>query len=238
MNNAINLLDKYCKDIEINLAIENLQKFKIYLEFLLEYNKHTNLTSITEPTLIAIKHFLDCLLVSKAVKISPNDTVIDIGTGAGFPGIPLKIQTPEIQVTLVDSREKRINFLKELSDKLGIHPEILSTRAEDLGKRDEYRQKFNIAVSRAVASLNILCEYCLPFVNVGGHFIALKGPNPEDEITNAKNAITKLGGEIEKVEKFELPEGNGKRSILVIKKVTSTSLEYPRAGTRIAKKPL
>lgn len=238
MNTSIEILKKYAKELQIEIKDETLQKFEIYLKDLIDYNSHTNLTSITEPSLIVIKHFLDCLTVSKAVKICPRDRIIDIGSGAGFPGVPIKIQFPQIDITLVDSREKRIKFLNELVKNLKLEAQIIYNRAESAGKDKKHREHFNIAVSRAVASLNILCEYCIPFVTIGGVFVAMKGPNIEDELKNAKESINRLGGAIEKVEKIELPAGNGKRSILIIRKIKNTPEEYPRASAKIAKNPL
>lgn len=238
MKDSIEVLRKYSEELQIDIEPDSLKKFELYLKYLVEYNKHTNLTAIREPGLIMIKHFLDCLMVTKSIKISSQDKIIDIGTGAGFPGVPVKIQCHEADITLVDSREKKIKFLKDLLKILSIEAEIVYDRAENVGKDKKYREQFNVVLSRAVASLNILCEYCLPFVKVGGVFISMKGPGVEEELKNAKNAIHKLGSLIEKVEKFELPDGNGKRSILTIRKIKNMSQEYPRSSSKIAKRPL
>lgn len=237
MNNFETTLINSAKQLNIDIDSQQMEQFKIYTDYLLEYNKHTNLTSITEPSTVAIKHFLDSLLLSKFLKNS-KISLIDIGTGAGFPGMPIKIFYPEINLTLVDSLNKRINFLNTLSQKLNIEVNIFHKRAEELSRNKAYRDSFDVAVSRAVASLNILLEYCMPFVKVNGIFVAMKGPSVEDEVKAAKNAVKALGGQIEKIEKLELPDGNGSRSIVIVKKLSSTSDEYPRQSAKIVKKPL
>ena len=238
MNEAIEILRESARELDIKLTQQQLIQFDVYLQFLVQYNEHTNLTSITEPSQIVIKHFLDSLLLTKSVKIVENSKVVDIGTGAGFPGVPVKIAYPEIKLSLIDSLNKRLIFLEELSEKLGINYEIIHKRAEECGKDLNYREKFDIVTSRAVASLNVLAEYCLPYAKVGGIFVALKGPNVEEEINNAKTAILKLGGKIVGKRNFDLPDGSGKRSIIIVEKVKNTPSEYPRQGVKIAKKPL
>lgn len=235
---AIEILKKSAHKLEIELNEAQLTQFETYLNFLIQYNEHTNLTSITEPNQIVIKHFLDSLLLTKAVKIVENSKIADIGTGAGFPGVPVKIVCPKIKLSLIDSLNKRLVFLSQLSEKLNLNYEIIHRRAEECGKDLNYREKFDIVTSRAVASFNILAEYCLPYVKVGGVFAALKGPNVEDEIDGAKDAICKLGGKIEAKQYFDLPDGSGKRNIIIAKKIKNTPPEYPRQGVKIAKKPL
>ncbi len=237
MNNFENTLINGAEKLGMEIKPTQVQQFKIYADYLLDYNKHTNLTSITEPSSIAIKHFLDSLLLSKVMG-NFEIKMIDIGTGAGFPGMPIKIAHPETEITLVDSLNKRISFLNGLSQKLNLKVNIFHKRAEELSKNKAYRDNFDVSVSRAVASLNILSEYCMPFVRKNGLFIAMKGPQPEEEIKNAKNAVTALGGRVEKIEKLELPDGNGSRSIIVIRKISPTPEEYPRQSAKIIKKPL
>ena len=225
------------EQLGISIKAQQIEQFRKYTKFLLQYNLHTNLTSITEPKSIAIKHFLDSIVVSKELKSYKID-LIDIGTGAGFPGVPLKIVCPEINITLLDSLNKRVKFLQELLKELNIEADIFHKRAEELSKDKLYRDRFDVSISRAVAPLNILSEYCMPFVKAGGSFIAMKGPNVEDEIQSAHNAINILQGKLERVDKVELPYGNGRRSIVVIQKVKDTPPAYPRQSAKIIKKPL
>lgn len=222
----------------ISLSENQLEKFKIYMDFLIEYNSHTNLTAIKNPEDIMIKHFLDSIIIDKFLDFGKNNKVIDIGTGAGFPGVPIKILKENIDLTLLDSLNKRIAFLDKLSEKLDIKYSTIHGRAEEFGRKFEYREKFDVVVSRAVAPLNILCEYTLPFVKVGCYFIALKGPDFETEFSNAENAIEALGGKLEKCENFELPYDKGARNIIIIKKIQPTPKKYPRTSLQISKKHL
>lgn len=232
------LLLNYAKDYGINLDEKAPERFKIYYNFLVEYNKHTNLTSITEEKDVIIKHFLDSIIVSKFLELTPGLRLIDVGTGAGFPGVPLKIANPEIDLTLLDSLNKRIIFLNKLVEKLGLTSEIFHSRAEECGKNKKFREKFNIVTSRAVAKLTVLSEYCLPLLKVGGYFVSLKGSNVENEIEESNKSIEVLGGKIERVEKFDLPEGKGGRAIVIIKKISSTPGKYPRSNANISKFPI
>ncbi|MGN1043945.1 MAG: 16S rRNA (guanine(527)-N(7))-methyltransferase RsmG [Acutalibacteraceae bacterium] len=232
------LLLNYAKDYGINLDEKAPERFKIYYNFLVEYNKHTNLTSITEKKDVIIKHFLDSIIVSKFLELTPGSRLIDVGTGAGFPGVPLKIANPEIDLTLLDSLNKRIIFLNKLVEKLGLTSEIFHNRAEECGKNKKFREKFNIVTSRAVAKLTVLSEYCLPLLKVGGYFVSLKGSNVENELEESKKSIEVLGGKIERVEKFDLPEEKGGRAIVVIKKISSTPGKYPRSNANISKFPI
>ena len=206
------------------------------MNLMLEWNKKINLTSITDEEDIIIKHFVDSLSINKY--LSKNKNVMDVGTGAGFPGIPLKIFNEDIEFILVDSLNKRINFLEEVKQALNINKlELVHSRIEDLAKDIKYRKKIDIVVSRAVANLSVLSEYMLPFVKIGGFCICMKGPNIDDELENSKNAIKILGGKIEKVESLVLP-GNLERNIIIIKKEKETPNSYPRKAGIPSKKPL
>lgn len=232
------LLKDEAEKLGIILTKEQLNQFSIYKDYLLEYNSHTNLTSIKDDDDILIKHFLDSIAFLKFIKIEDNSKLIDVGTGAGFPGMPIKIANPLVNITLVDSLNKRITFLKSLSEKLNIQAEILHSRAEELSLNKNYRGKFDYVVSRAVAPLNILAEYCLPYLKIGGCFIVLKGFEITQELENAKNAIDILGAVLESSFRFELPFEKGKRSILVLRKVKETNSKYPRKNSKISSEPL
>ena len=237
MNENLNLLSKELKKYNISINNDMEDKFDIYLKMLIEWNQKMNLTAITDPREITIKHFLDSAVLIDAVKFNKNDKVIDIGTGAGFPGVPLKIILNDIDLTLLDSLNKRLIFIEELKKNLKIEASVVHIRAEEGAKREIYREKFDKVVSRAVASLNVLLEYCLPYVKVGGKFIAMKGPNAMKEIEESKNALEILGGKIFDIKEYNLL-GENKRNIVIIKKFTETSIKYPRHGSKISKKPL
>ena len=215
---------------------EYLKKFESFREILTEYNKKCNLTSISDKKEVYIKHFLDSILPEELFPL--NSTVIEIGSGGGFPSIPLKIVRGDLNFTLVESTGKKCVYLKEVIEKLSLDGvKVLNIRAEEGGRMQNLREKFDIAEARAVAQLNTLCEYCLPFVKVGGLFIAYKG-EVEKEIEESKNAIQILGGAIEKVYSYSLPEDCGKRSTVVIKKIKATPEKYPRGRGLERKKPL
>ncbi len=224
--------------VESNLALTDrvIAQFEDYAAFLIEWNEKMNLTAITEPRQIAIKHFLDSLLLFSAYEVPQAAKVIDVGTGAGFPGVPLKIARSDIALTLLDSLQKRLCFLHALTSQLGLEVDLVHSRAEDAAKKDLLREKFDVAVSRAVAPLNVLLEYCLPFVKVGGVFVALKGSRAQEEINAAKNALRVLKGEIVKVENFKL-EAEA-RNIIVIRKAEEVDFLYPRSSAKIKRKPL
>ena len=230
-------LREEAKSAGIPLEDIQLQKFQTYSDTLIEWNEKINLTAITEPEKIAILHFLDSILVLKEGKIPQNARLIDVGTGAGFPGVPLAIARPDLQLTLLDSLNKRLVFLKELCERLELPVQLIHSRAEEGGVKPELREKFDIATARAVAALPVLCEYCLPFVKVGGYFLAMKGPNCEEEIKNSQKALQVLGGKIEKQINYSLPDGSG-RTLLLIKKIAPTGAKYPRPSAKMAKNPL
>lgn len=231
------ILTEEANKIKCELNKEQQEKFYNYMKLLIEWNNKINLTAITDPKEIIIKHFIDSLTIVKYTK--PEDQVVDIGTGAGFPGLPVKIAQAPIQVTLVDSLNKRINFLNEVIKEIEIKDiQAIHSRAEEFGKDKTYREKYNVAVSRAVARLNILVEYLLPTVKVGGTCICMKGPDAQEEIREAKNAIQLLGGELEKVEEFTLPDTDIKRTIITIKKTKNTPNKYPRKAGNPAKNPI
>lgn len=221
----------------ITLSEIQLKQFYNYMNLLIEWNKKINLTAITEPNEIILKHFVDSLTISKY--ISDGTRVVDVGTGAGFPGIPLKIYRQDIEITLLDSLQKRINFLDEVIKELNLEKiEIIHSRVEDFGKDKRYREKFDIATSRAVANLATLSEYLLPLVKVGGKVISMKGSLIEEELENSKNAIKILGGKIEKVDEFNLPNSDISRNIVLINKIKETPNKYPRKAGEPSKKPL
>lgn len=231
------LLTSECEKIGIDLGDYGADRFDTYAERLVHWNEHVNLTAITEPDDIVIKHFIDSLYANKYVNFKPGESLIDIGTGAGFPGLPLLIVNPELDVNFVDSSGKRIGFIKDVLSNIGLVAVRTHERAEDLGKNSDFREMYDYATARAVAPLNVLCEYCLPLVKVGGLFVSLKGSNGMQELENARNAIKVLGGEVAKAEEYKLPNGDG-RSIIIIRKVSQTPTKYPRKPKKIDSKPL
>lgn len=230
------LLDS-CHDFEINLPESVPDKLDTYAQLLVEWNEKMNLTAITEPREIVLKHFVDSLLLLKAVELPEGASLIDVGTGAGFPSMPVKIAREDLKVTMLDSLQKRLTFLKEVNDQLGLDCTFIHSRAEDGGKQKTLREKFDFATARAVANLRDLAEYCLPYVKVGGYFVSLKGPDVEEEIKESKNAIATMGGKVEKVLQFALPDESG-RSIVLIKKISQTPPQFPRTTAKMAKKPI
>ena len=214
-----------------------IERLNLYGNLLLEWNEKINLTAITEPEEVVVKHFYDCLLFLKNVDLPTGASVIDVGTGAGFPGIVLKIARPDIKLTLLDSLNKRINFLNEVLKALNLEAETIHARAEEGGQNKLLREKFDFATARAVARLNVLSEYCMPFVKVGGHFVALKGPAAKQEAEEAQKAISLLGGEKPKIICENLTEDE-QRCFCIIKKISQTPTKYPRNSAKISKQPL
>ena len=232
------LLQNYIKDYKITLTENQYEQFQKYFELLAEWNEKMNLTAITDESGVALKHFADSLSLLNFVDIPQNSSLADVGTGAGFPGVVLKIARPDIKLTLIDSLNKRLVFLGEVCAQLGIEAELIHSRAEDGARDEKLRESFDFAVSRAVARMNVLSEYCLPYVKVGGAFCAMKGAQANDEFKESLNAINTLGGKLEKKYFFELPENGGERAIAVVRKVKNTPQKYPRQSGKIKAKAL
>ncbi len=230
-------LKQLLEEHDLTVTQLQLQQFDRYADLLVEWNEKMNLTAITEPSEICKKHFLDSVLLSTKVQLPQGATIIDVGTGAGFPSMPLKILDPTLQVTMLDSLNKRINFLSTVAEELDLEVTCVHARAEDGGKNVKLREQFDFATARAVAHLRELSEYCLPFVKVGGAFVALKGYEIETELEEAKNAITLLGGKVEEVLKYQLTDDQ-KRAVVVIKKISHTPTKYPRNSAKIKKQSL
>lgn len=231
------LLKENAASLGIELDDEAVARFDRLAELLIEQNKTMNLTAITDPDEVVIKHFADSISLFKAVNPDNGAKILDLGTGAGFPGIPLLITRPDINLTMVDSTAKKLRYVAQTVETLGLEAETLHARAEEAGKDPEYREQYDIVCSRAVAALNVLSEYCLPFVKVGGVFVAMKSAKAEEEIADAKKALGILGGKIIDKITFTLSDG-GERTLIVIKKISQTSPKYPRVSAQIAKKPL
>lgn len=223
----------------VSLTNEQINQFIKYYELLIEWNGFMNLTAITDYDEVMKKHFVDSLSLIKTFDVSKRVSVIDVGTGAGFPGIALKIAYPNLQVTLLDSLNKRIRFLDEVILQLGLTGiETIHGRAEDYARHDKLRGKFDLCVSRAVANMSTLSEYCLPFVKIGGEFISYKSEKVNDELLNAKHAITLLGGKFDRNEEFNLPDSDIYRNLVTIKKVKDTPKKFPRKAGLPSKEPL
>lgn len=224
------------KEIDITLTDRQLEQFHVYFKFLVEYNEVVNLTAITEEEDVYIKHFYDSILLSKVINLSEIKTLCDVGAGAGFPSIPLKILFPELNVTIVDGLDKRIKFLNLLCDKLGVQGvNLVHGRAEDYAKT--HRESFDVVTARAVARFNILNELCIPLVKVGGCFVSMKGKNAQEEIVEG-NSLNLLNGQIIKQEEYYLPKEESKRVLIVIKHFKECPKKYPRAFASIKKNPL
>ena len=227
------------KKLDIYLSEKQKWQFKKYYELLTEWNKVMNLTGIIDYDEVNEKHFVDSLAIVKSIELKKVNEMIDIGTGAGFPGIPLKIVFPQMHVVLLDSLNKRVKFLNMVIEEIGLQNiDTLHGRAEDYARQEKYRERFDLCVSRAVANLSTLCEYCIPYLRIGGIFISYKSGNIEEELRNSSRAIKVLGGEVEKNIIFQLPETDISRSFIKIKKRESTKKEYPRKAGIPAKEPM
>lgn len=228
------MIDKFRK-AGIEITEKQSEQLSTLMEFMLEYNKNVNLTRITEYDEVIEKHYIDSILPLTMINVPCGTLCADIGTGAGFPSLPMNIYRPDLKFTLIDSLGKRITYLNLACDKIGLECKTIHARSEEAAKKPELREQFGFVTARAVAALNVLSEYCLPYVKVGGYFAALKGA--EDECAIAEKAIEKLGGKIENVIKYNLPCGDN-RNLVIIKKIKETPASYPRAGGVIAKRPL
>lgn len=234
-----NVLTKKVKELSIILNDKQIQQFEQYYNILVEWNKVMNLTAITKYEEVIEKHFLDSLTIVDAINMEKIETLIDVGTGAGFPGIPLKIAFPHLKVTLLDSLNKRIKFLNEVIDLLELDDiKTIHGRAEDYAKQAEYREQYDICVSRAVANLATLSEYCLPYVKVDGLFVPYKSGEIDEELKSSEKAVSILGGKVEEVVKFQLPGTDIGRSFVKIHKIKETKKKYPRKAGMPTKEPL
>lgn len=230
-------MKQYAKKIGIVLEEEQIEQFYQYEKLLLIWNEKINLTAITKPEEIILKHFIDSMTIAKY--IGANKTLIDVGTGAGFPGIPLKIIRKDIQITLLDSLNKRVQFLNEIIKQLELKEvETIHGRVEEFGKNKKYREKFDYATSRAVANLTTLSEYLLPLVKIEGKCICMKGSTVKEEIDQSQKAIAILGGKIEEIEAFQLPESDIDRHIILLRKIKQTPAKYPRKPGTPSKEPI
>lgn len=230
-------MSKKSKILGVRFSVEQIEQFYKYMNLLIEWDEKINLTAITEPKEIILKHFIDSITILKY--IDDNSKLVDVGTGAGFPGVPLSIMNPTLKITLVDSLNKRLIFLQEVVKELNLkNIEIVHARAEEFGQNKNYREKFDIATSRAVANLATLSEYLVPLVKIGGKIISMKASNAKEEINDAQKAIEVLGGKIEKIEEFDLPESDIGRTIIIIDKNKCTPAIYPRKAGTPAKEPI
>ncbi len=226
------------KEAGLEFTEKQLEQFSLYFDLLIETNKVMNLTAITEPEEVAVKHIIDSLLAYDE-KIFPGKLLADVGTGAGFPGIPLKIYCPELKVVLLDSLAKRLKFLEAVIEQLGLQDiSCVHLRAEDAGQNKDHREKYDLVTARAVARLSVLSEYCLPLVKVGGYFIAMKGSKFKEEISEGRTAVGILGGEIISAEEVKLPGLDDGRAIIRIRKIKKTPVKYPRKAGLPEKQPL
>lgn len=231
------IMNKYSEKINIMFNEKQLKQFYLYMKLLIEWNEKINLTAITEPQEIILKHFVDSLTINKYIK--EKESIVDVGTGAGFPGIPLKIIRDDINIVLVDSLNKRIKFLDDVIQKLGLkNIKTVHARAEEFGRMKEYREKFDKATSRAVANLATLLEYLMPLIKVDGKCICMKGSEIKDEISQSQKAIKILGGKIENIDTFKLPNSDINRNILIVKKIDKTDKKYPRKAGTPSKDPI
>lgn len=226
---------KYAAEkLNLNVSRETFEMFEIYSKFLIEWNTKINLTAITDPDEIFTKHFIDSINIYNLKEIRNDSCVIDVGTGAGFPGLPMKIVNNSINLTLLDPLNKRLKFLDQVIMELGLKEvTLIHGRAEDVSRETSHRENYDLAVSRAVANFPILCEYCLPFVKKDGHFVALKGPGIQDELNLNKSIISELGGKLSKIEIVKLEDFE--HNLVLVKKIKSTPEKYPRKNSLIKK---
>ena len=235
----VELLKEGALQFDIELSSEQIEQFIAYKDLLIAWNKKVNLTAIKEENDIIIKHFVDSMTCLVRQEFFHGCTVIDIGTGAGFPGIPIKIARPDIKITLLDSLNKRVNFLNEIINQLHLsNIDTIHARAEDAGRNRDYREKYDLAVSRAVAHLSVLAEYALPLVKTGGHFVSMKGPDVSEEVEQAQNAIQLLNGEIVGIDKIHLSNTDIFHSLIMINKIKNCPTKYPRKAGKPVKVPL
>lgn len=233
------IMSAACSDVKLNFNEETYNKFMQYKDMIKYWNEKINLTAITEDEQMVKKHFIDCIKIFKFSPLKEAKNIIDIGTGAGFPGIPIKLVSSDTNVVLLDSLNKRINVLNEVINKLNLKDiNTIHGRAEDFSRKVEYREKFDIAVSRAVANLSVLSELCIPYVKLGGYFIAMKGPSVEEELKEGKNSVSILGGKIEDIIKIEIEDSNLNHNLVVVRKIKNTPKAYPRKAGTAVKKPL
>lgn len=232
------ILKQHSGDYKLDLTDALCGQLEIYAAALREWNEKINLTAILDDEGVAVKHFLDCLVVGKLADFQKGQRIIDVGTGAGFPGLVLAAAYPETEVTLLDSTGKKLKAVEDIANRMGVtNVKIIHMRAEEAGKKAEFRQQYDFATARAVAELRVLLEYTLPFVKVGGSFLSLKGAAAIEEIDGASNSLKTLGGKIEAVNEFTLPGGD-KRAIINVKKISQIPPRFPRVSAQIAKKPL
>ena len=231
------LLKEKAEMFHVKLDDEALERFDIYGKFLVEWNEKINLTAITDPEGVTIKHFLDSITIFSYVDIPEGAKVIDVGTGAGFPGLAMLIARPDLDMTLMDSTKKRLMVIENILENIGLKANVVHSRAEEAGQNKEYREKYDFSTARAVTNLRDLAEYCLPFVKVGGSFIPMKSAKAQEEIAEGKKAIHVLGGQIIKQYTFDLMDC-GERTIINIKKISPTPAKYPRPSAKIAKNPI
>ena len=237
--NFQHLMTEAAKDVDMDLTDKQYEQFIKYMRLVQEWNQKINLTTIIEDEEFIKKHFIDSIKAFKSNELKEAKTLIDVGTGAGFPGLPIAIMNENIQVTLLDSLNKKINFLNLVVDELGLkNVKTIHSRAEDGANNKDLREKFDIAVSRAVANMAVLSEFCLPYVKVQGCFIALKGPAVEDELKDCRNALGVLGGKLKEVIKVDIEDTDLKHNIVVVNKIKECPLSYPRKAGSITKKPL
>lgn len=233
------ILNKASNNEGLEFNEKKYEQFMKYKDLIKEWNEKVNLTAIKEDEEIVKKHFIDSMKVFKFDQLKNAKNVIDIGTGGGFPGIPMKIIKPEVNIVLLDSLNKRVKFLNEVIKSLELENiKAIHGRAEDFAQEMQYREKFDVAVSRAVANLTVLSEYCIPYVKVGGYFVAMKGPAVEEEIKQSKNAIRMLGGRIEHIEKVQIEDSDLNHNLVIISKISKTHRKYPRKAGMVTKEPL